>query len=227
MRALVFFLLFTISAFAKEVIVFDFGGVVGKVNRKPILQQMAHNLDIPYNHIKVAMAGDHFYQALKQDLKFWQDFALAHDRTLPQDWTRKLATYRAAVVTRVPGTAEIIEELKMEGYQVALLSNTKQDRANFLRAQGYYDSFDPVLVSCEMGTKKPLAPAFHQLIERVNTEPNNIIFIDNKRTNVHAAKRAGIDAIHFTSAESLQKSLAQKKILNSPQQQQKPWQAND
>lgn len=208
-------------------IVFDFGGVVGKVHRKTVLEEMAHNLDIPYRQIKIAMEGNLFYLALKQDLKFWQEFAREHNRTLPENWMRTLAAYRVAVVTRIPGTAEIIEELKLEGYQVALLSNTKQDRANFLRAQGYYDPFDPVLVSCEMGTKKPLAPAFQQLIERVGTEPNNIIFIDNKRANVHGARRAGIQAIHFTSAESLQKSLAQKKIINGPLRQLQPRQAND
>ncbi|NGX46412.1 MAG: Alpha-D-glucose 1-phosphate phosphatase YihX [Chlamydiae bacterium] len=216
MRALVFFLLFTISAFAKEVIVFDFGGVVGKVNRKPVLQRMSHALDIPYAQVKKALAGDHFYEALEQGQSYWQQFAASHGRPLPQSWMTDLDSYRAHVVTRVPGTAEVIHKLKADGYQVALLSNTKQDRANFLRAQGYYAPFDPVLVSCEMGTKKPLAPAFKQLINRLDTQPDNIIFIDNKRTNVHAAKRAGIQAIHFTSAETLQHALTQKKILSPP-----------
>ena len=61
--------------------------------------------------------------------------------------------------------------------------------------------------------KKPHPDFFYAHIDKHNLQPEQIIFIDDKLTNVHAAQSVGMHAIHFKNAQQLHKQLIKWNIL--------------
>ncbi len=64
--------------------------------------------------------------------------------------------------------------------------------------------------SYEFGTKKPDPNSFSRLLATLGVEPSQTWFIDDKRSNVLGARKAGLQGHHFRSLDLL---LAEAKIL--------------
>ncbi len=59
--------------------------------------------------------------------------------------------------------------------------------------------------SYEFGTKKPDPESFRRLMARLDIDPGDAWFIDDKRSNVQGARIAGLRGHHFRSYEGLLK----------------------
>lgn len=87
-------------------------------------------------------------------------------------------------------------------YSVNVLSNTNAIHWA-MASQGYFrqgghtlgDYFDEVLLSCELGMEKPEPEVFRAVVERLQTESSNILFMDDSETNCEAARRCGLKAL--------------------------------
>ena len=71
--------------------------------------------------------------------------------------------------------------------------------------------FDRWILSHEVGSKKPDVEIFQKAIEWAGVEPGRILFIDDMKRHVDAARSLGIETIHFASALQLKEELS--KIL--------------
>ena len=112
-----------------------------------------------------------------------------------------------------PNMYVLIDQLKESGIRVGMLSNIDDRYTKLIRDFGFYEPFEPCLLSCEMGLEKPDLKAYELLIETMNLPASEIVFIDDKAENVEAAKKIGIDAIVFESSEQLRTELLQRKLL--------------
>lgn len=101
----------------------------------------------------------------------------------------------------------MVKILQRRGYRTAMLSDVTQYQAEIIRKMGYYDLFSPLLLSYEIGVKKPNPEAFRILLKTLNLPASSVLFIDDRTENVEAAKKEGIDSIQFTSPLQLQKDL--------------------
>jgi FMN phosphatase YigB (HAD superfamily) len=61
--------------------------------------------------------------------------------------------------------------------------------------------------------KKPHPDFFYAHVDKHNLKPEQIIFIDDKLANVHAAQSVGMHAIHFKNAKQLRKQLVEWNII--------------
>ena len=105
----------------------------------------------------------------------------------------------------------LVEELQNQQIRVGLLSNVDKRFAKLIGDLGFYQPFDPCLLSCEMGVEKPDPKIYEMLIERLGFPAEEIVFIDDNVENVKAAKKLGLDAIAFESEEQIRKELNQRK----------------
>lgn len=96
------------------------------------------------------------------------------------------------------------------GYQTGMLSDVTQYQAEVIRKMGYYDLFHPVLLSYEIGVKKPNPEAFKILLETLQKPASHVLFIDDRQENIESAKSLGIDSIQFISPEQLKKELEER-----------------
>jgi epoxide hydrolase-like predicted phosphatase len=81
--------------------------------------------------------------------------------------------------------------------KVAALSNTIQEHALVLQRQGVYQTFNPVILSCQVGMRKPNADIYHKAAELTRAKPARCLLIDDLPENVEGAIKAGFQAILY------------------------------
>lgn len=213
---ILFFLLFFSTLFAKvpEVIVFDFGGVVGSVDRKPMLIFLSESLHVPYAKVKEDFAKEKIYQSFEKSRDFWEKYA--KKTALSEEWFEQFKQMQKAIVCIFPGMKDILEGLKQQGFQIVLLSNTSHERACFIQRMGGYSFFNPIILSCDLGVNKPHPRIYKTLFQLLKQSPKNCLFIDNKKTNIDAGKKFGMDGIVFESPLQLVEELKNRGIQLEP-----------
>jgi epoxide hydrolase-like predicted phosphatase len=103
--------------------------------------------------------------------------------------------------------AEIIERLHQAGYVVSLMSNTHDIHAKSNMLKGFYDIFDNVFLSNEIGMIKPNMEKYKYVIKKLDTSPKKCVFIDDKIRNLVPARELGIIVIRFESLEKFKETL--------------------
>lgn len=111
-----------------------------------------------------------------------------------------------------PEMVKVLEHLKQK-YVVAALTNEVKEwneyRIKKFRLNHYF-SF--ILASCDLGITKPTSKIYTMLLEKLNMNPEEVIFIDNREENLKPAEVLGIKTIHFKNKEELIKQLSKYKI---------------
>jgi putative hydrolase of the HAD superfamily len=85
------------------------------------------------------------------------------------------------------------------GTRTALLSNSW---GNEYPHDLFADLFDAVVISSEVGMRKPDERIFRHALELLGTDPAECVFIDDIEHNIRAAERLGIRGIHHTSPDT-------------------------
>lgn len=191
----------------KPVVVFDFGGVIGKADRSKILAFLESTgcCDGDFQEALTCMRT--YRKEMGSEKEFWKERAKSKGLVLPEDWDMRYDETVKGAIYNIPGTLELISRLQRAGYPIALLSNVTEEKAMILRELGYYDSFSPALLSYAIGTAKPHPEAFFILITTLNRSPQEIIFIDDKPQNIQAASDLQLHALLFSSATQLEADL--------------------
>jgi len=108
----------------------------------------------------------------------------------------------------IPGTVDMLATLKTR-YRLGLLSNLTHAPAalRILDKLGMAPFFDAVLVSGELGYRKPHPRVFLALLEQLGTAKEHMVFVgDNLDVDVRGAQQAGIQPIWMNYAQA-QKAL--------------------
>lgn len=109
---------------------------------------------------------------------------------------------------------KILKELKNKGYHLYYLSNFhKEAFESMLEKYDFFQLFEGGIVSAYEHVIKPSDKIYRILLNRLNLDPNQCLFIDDSLANVSAAKRNGIDGIHLKFGTSLKEELKEKNIL--------------
>lgn len=111
------------------------------------------------------------------------------------------------------GMESVLAALKAAGLTIHALSNYSawyeliEERLHLSRYLEW------TFVSCRTGVRKPDPEAFLGPCRTLGVEPQACLFIDDQPTNVAAARRVGMGAIHFRDAQSLRGELVAQGIL--------------
>lgn len=101
----------------------------------------------------------------------------------------------------IPGTAELIGDLRTAGHLVLGLSNFSAETFPLCRAKyPVFERFDDIVISGEHGIGKPQPEIYRLLCERNGIEPADAVFLDDSPTNVTGAHAVGMGAHLFTDA---------------------------
>jgi len=106
------------------------------------------------------------------------------------------------MIRAIPGALDLLSALRRNGLKIALLSNATSGRyvTRVLRGLGWSGFFDPLLVSADLGIRKPHPDTFRAVLERWNLEPGEIAMIgDSLYHDVGGAQAVGIRTVHFTA----------------------------
>jgi putative hydrolase of the HAD superfamily len=198
-----------------QIVVFDFGDVIAeKFDRKSVVQFLCDSFHL--SEVEFKKVSQKKKKALKKGLteeQFWLRYAHKKKIKLPSDWALSFKAVMKSAVKVDPKMYQLVDELKEKQIPVALFSNVEAHLAHLLKEFGFYDPFSPCILSCEIRVEKPNREAYEYLLQQFDCPPESIVFIDDKRQNVKAARELGIDGIRFESAEQILKELTNRKLL--------------
>lgn len=110
----------------------------------------------------------------------------------------------------IPGMKEILEYFIHAEHFGKVVALTNWSSETFPIAQEKFDFlkwFDGILVSGAESLKKPDPKIYELLLDRFQITPETSLFIDDSLRNVEAARRLGINAIHFKGRKVLVSEL--------------------
>ena len=183
-----------------EAIFFDFGGVVGQLNRE-MVKQLESDYGLPKNGLFKALYGTPEWRAAeigKGSQKKWLEAAARALEEMAN--TRKPAGVQEIASQIWGGHDEDVVRLiqRLNGrYLVGMLSNsTKRLEKQLLDRDGIRSMFDVVINSARVGVAKPDVRIYRKAAEMIGAEPAACIHIDDLEDNVRGARDAGFAAIH-------------------------------
>ena len=108
----------------------------------------------------------------------------------------------AEIFTPVPSMVEFMESLKERGIPVMVFSNTNVTAVDYIRAAfPFFERFDAYCLSYEHGCMKPDTTLYGVAQLMTRCTPGNLLFLDDRAENVHAARQMGWNAIHHQAPE--------------------------
>jgi putative hydrolase of the HAD superfamily len=112
-----------------------------------------------------------------------------------------------------PDMWELVAEFRERHGRTAFLSNGVPEVMSRVRAEkALSEYFDAVVVSYEVGCAKPDARIYQLCLSALGVPAESALFVDDRRANLDAAERLGMQVFHFTgdsSVAELRSRLAQ------------------
>ncbi|MFF1688313.1 MULTISPECIES: HAD family hydrolase [unclassified Streptomyces] len=100
---------------------------------------------------------------------------------------------------------DLVAEVRNAGHCVGLLSNSLGD--DCYAGFDLESMFDAVVISGEIGVRKPSRRAYAIACERLGTEPAETVMVDDLEHNIVAARRAGLAGIVHREAAATAQEL--------------------
>jgi len=102
-----------------------------------------------------------------------------------------------------PNTKKILMDLSKK-YKLGIISNLPHDSLiTELDKEKMLNMFDPIVISYEVGVRKPHPRIYQQALERAKTTPENSIFVSHDKEEVQGAENVGIRGILVKSLEEV------------------------
>lgn len=103
-----------------------------------------------------------------------------------------------------PQMSALVRRARTAGIRTALLSNSWGNR---YPRDTWDGMFDAIVISGEIGMRKPEPEIYRYAAEAVGLVPNQCVFVDDMRRNVAAAQAVGMRGIHHIGYEDTRREL--------------------
>ena len=129
-------------------------------------------------------------------------------------FSRYIAHYPRSLRGVVPGMREIVADLHARSVATGVLSNWPVELfSHALERIDLIAELGPRVISGEVKLAKPDPRIFDLVVAQHRARPADIVFVDDISDNVEAARRCGLDAVLFTSADPLRGELRARGLL--------------
>ncbi|MFF0269441.1 HAD family hydrolase [Kribbella sp. NPDC004536] len=103
-----------------------------------------------------------------------------------------------------PAMAALVRRVNQRGIRTALLSNSW---GNTYPRDTWDGMFDDIVISGEVGLRKPEPEIFRLAAGRLGLEPAECVFVDDLQLNVDGARAVGMTAILHTEYDETRRAL--------------------
>jgi len=122
----------------------------------------------------------------------------------------------------IPGTREMLTNVAGR-YRIALVSNFTHPPAveQILAGVGIGQFFDEILISGQLGVRKPHLAMFAELMRRLKLTPEDIVFVgDELQTDIVGAQEAGLRTVWMTYRQRLERPSPLGQFLGVSEQEE-------
>jgi putative hydrolase of the HAD superfamily len=194
---------------------FDIGGVLGTNgwDREQRARAVEHfGLDEDFEQRHQELAGD--WEVGRISLAEYLESAVFY---APRSFSRQ--EFEEFMLAQSQPFAEsllIAEDLRARRPDLRLMTfNNEPAELNNHRIDrfGLRTIFSAFLSSCWLGVRKPSRAMFERGLGVAQAEAGRVVLIDDREQNLGPARALGIQTIHFTGAEALEKALVDLHLL--------------
>jgi len=204
------------SAPADLAVVFDFGGVLIDWDPRYLYRSLFAGREADMEHFLTEICD----QAWNEQQDRGRSFAdgVAELTARHPDWAEMIAAYDQRwpemLAGSIDGAVAVLRDVKASGCPLFGLTNWSAEKFPVARDRfAFLDWFDGIVVSGEVGLKKPEPAIFEHLCQSFDLAPAASVFIDDSRANVAAAADLGFHTLHFESAATLRAGLVDIGVL--------------
>ena len=104
---------------------------------------------------------------------------------------------------------KLVKSLKKK-YRLAILSNSEAEICAHFFKKGWYEPFQPIILSHELGVLKPGKKIYQIALEKIGIAPGECLFIDDQEDCLKTARGLGMKTILFATFNQFKKDLAKK-----------------
>jgi len=106
-----------------------------------------------------------------------------------------------------PKSISLLKLLRTNHITVGCLTNTEAFLSKLFIKAGFFCNFDFKIVSSKLGYKKPNQKIYKKIFKIGNWKPEQVIYIDDHKTNIESVRKLGIHGIKFKSYKKLASQL--------------------
>jgi 2-haloacid dehalogenase len=188
-----------------EAVVFDLGGVLVDWNPRHLYRKLV--ADAAFVEWFLAEVCSPEWNAAQDAGRTWAE-AVAEAKARHPAHAGLIEAYAARwpemIAGDIPDSVAVLEDLAARDVPLYALTNWSHETFPVARARfSWLEHFRDILVSGEVGMKKPDPRIFRLMLERIGVEPAAVLLIDDVVDNVQAARALGIQAVRFTSPAAL------------------------
>jgi len=191
-----------------EVILFDLGGVLVELSGVSVmLDWMDESMTIETLWQRWLTSPS--VRQFETGRMSHQDFAeqLIEEMSLPVRPDEFLEEFTWWPRGLFPGAMELIDSIPTS-YTLAVLSNSNAIHwPRMMDEIGLADVFDHFFASHLIGKIKPDVEIYQHVLEALGCDPDTMLYIDDNRLNVEAARSLGIQAVEAKGVNALQRVL--------------------
>lgn len=194
-------------------IIFDLGNVIISWNPKYIVSHYTSDEDVQDELMTNLFGSPHWLSFDEGSLTREQVISNVRE-TLPEEHhptVHDMVHHWHKHAPPIPGMEELVRELKEQGYQIYLLSNTNihfDEYKDTIPALQYFDGY---YISAKAKLMKPQREIYHDFLKTFSLTASESIFIDDIADNIASAIDVGLDGYIFDgNVEKLRKYLAEK-----------------
>lgn len=192
-----------------QAIIFDFGGVLIEWDPRNLYRRyfdQPHQMEQFLADVNFAQwnalqdKGRPFAEGIAELSSQFPHYA-GHIYAIGEHWEETLGE-------SMQGTVDILHQLKRAGYPLYALSNWSAETFPIARRKfDFFDLFDEIVISGEVGLVKPEPAIFELLLKKIDRTARECLFIDDADSNIEQANKMGFATILFESPEQLRAEL--------------------
>lgn len=192
-----------------KAVIFDVGGVLLTHQKNFLYRDMMKffgMVEKEFLDVYYPTTAD-FMKGLISEEEFWKRFqkAAGTSKVMPKETMYKLHSrtgwdYNHQLI-------HFAKSLKDKHLKIAILSNVVQPIVDFMKGEKFYEHFDEVVLSCEVGMKKPDKEIYLHTLKLLQVKPSEAVFIDDMERNVKVAEEVGMKGIVFKRGEQFIKDF--------------------
>jgi epoxide hydrolase-like predicted phosphatase len=200
-----------------KAIIFDLGGVLmTDVPLKEIAEDLSKRLTLPAEKIWAYLYPSKHWELLTlgkiTEDEYWDDLLrtskISEKLEMRSEKLKKELKKKVRSSLFPLGHSTRIINLLRNRYKLAILSNHAKEWSEYMKQKfDLFKSFDPIIFSCDVGFRKPDPQIYKMALEKLKCDPEECIFIDDKKRNTDAAEKLGMKGIVFEQASRLLEDL--------------------
>ncbi len=192
-------------------ILFDIGGVLVDWHQSWITKEVSDRFEV--NEEKLIDAFDKYLIQLdsgKIDEPLFWKYVADHtgSSSLLQNSSESLwTTYFRKNAEPNQDVQNLAASLRENGFTIGIISNIEKVTHDVVEDWKMLEHFEYKFMSYQIGHSKPDSRVYKHVIEHLPFKEHEMLFIDDKLSNVESAQECGISSIQFIGLDDLKSSL--------------------